>query len=91
MKDRLIELINLAEQRGYFKSQPKEIVYLGSLPYTVNDAGIFVEYHEDAHFTTDVIELLIPSMSEEEIKKFTEEMEIFIEKKEKENGNSKSN
>ena len=91
MEDRLIELINLAEQRGYFKPSPKEIVYLDSLPYTVNDAGIFVEYHEHAHFTTDIIELLIPSMSEEEIKEFTEEMEIFIEKKEKENDNKESN
>lgn len=90
MKDRLIELVSLAEQRGYFKPSPKEIVYLGSLPYTVNDAGIYVEYHEDAHSATEIIKLLIPSMSEEKIKEFVEEMEVFIKEKEKENENKES-
>ena len=85
MEDRLIELVRLAERRGYFKPSPKEIIYLGSLPYTVNDAGMFVEYHEDAHVATEIIEFLISSMSKEKIKEFTEEMEVFIEKKEKEN------
>lgn len=87
MEDRLIELVSLAEQRGYFNSQPKEIVYLGSLPYTINENGIFVEYHEDAHFPTEIIKLLIPSMSKEKIKEFIEEMEIFIEEKENEDVN----
>jgi hypothetical protein len=90
MKDRLIELVSLAEQRGYFNPSPKEIVYLGSLPYTVNDAGIYVEYHEDAHAATEIIKLLIPSMSEEKIKEFVEEMEVFIKEKEKENENKES-
>lgn len=84
MEDRLIELVSLAEQRGYFDPSPEEIVYLGSLPYTVNDAGIYVEYHEDAHAATEIIKLLIPSMSKEKIKEFVEEMEVFIEEKERE-------
>ena len=90
MEDRLIELVSLAERRGYFKPSPKEIVYLGSLPYTVNDAGIFVEYHEDAYATTEIVKILIPSMSKEKIKEFIEEMEAFIEKKEKENEDKES-
>lgn len=90
MEERLIELINLAEQRGYFKPSPEEIIYLGSLPYTVDEAGIFVEYHEHTHSAEEIIKILIPSMSKEEMKEFIEEMESFIEKKENENANKKS-
>lgn len=87
MEDKLIELVSLAEQRGYFESTQKKIVYLGSLPYIINEAGIFVEYHEHTHSPTEIVKLLIPSMSKEKLKEFIEEMEIFIKEKENENAN----